>query len=938
MENKKPFVWQMIRESFNSFAGEFTISEIKEYIHQKWGDVNDTTIELHVRKMTVNKKTRTNWPENQKHRFTDPEYRYDALYQNENGSFVEYETDEHGIWEIYQNKQGKYEVKVSNDDIISDSIKAYKDYLTKSGLQDEIYKWKAIKHFQDNWNPDAEDIGAMFEEAIKQQYNLMSRWSFSVMKYLCREKSPEFGVAIMNLYDQEIDLSTRIQQFQTISKNLIQDHPDGWKDYQDERAISVYLTFRFPEDYILYKNSFYSHYCKMAGINTKKAGEKFLHFQKLAQEVKSKYIIQDSELISLVNSFLGPMDYPDTNHNLLTQDFFYFLENRYNLSSDTNYWIIGAGENAKYWDDFVSEGIIAIGVSTLGDLREYESKQQIEKAIQKIENTQKRRYNDALLGYEFCKILKPGDIIIVKRGSTEFLGYGKVVSGYVYDETQDYVNVRKVDWVKTGVWKEDMGTIAQKTMTNITEYPTDHPDYEYYHQRIMSIIDGTYKSAEKDNSTMKTSHPLNQILYGPPGTGKTFHSINHAVAIIEDKELIEVLKESSENRNNLKTRYDQYFSEGRIGFITFHQSMSYEDFVEGIKPVLGEQNISYELVSGILKKIANKADQKVHSDFEHQYQKLVEEISEAGQLDLATKKLSRPFKVRVSSLGNLVAIPYTEVATEMTITETNIKKFIESGEPLDWKSYVVPITDYLMEKYPISNRQEEQQPFVLIIDEINRGNISKIFGELITLIEEDKRKGNKEQLSVVLPYSKEEFSLPGNLFLIGTMNTADRSIALLDTALRRRFEFIEMMPNSEVLKQTSDGIHLGNLLETINERITFLLDRDHTIGHSYFIGIENKEQLAEVFKNKVIPLLQEYFYTDWEKIRLVLGDSHKEVEKEEMLVIDTKYYSAADEKRLFGYDLEEYEDVTIFDLNPHLKAGDFNLIPLKAFTKIYNHG
>lgn len=290
--------------------------------------------------------------------------------------------------------------------------------------------------------------------------------------------------------------------------------------------------------------------------------------------------------------------------------------------------------------------------------------------------------------------------------------------------------------------------------------------------------------------------PLNLILYGPPGTGKTYNSINYAVAIIENEDIAVI---EGEKREDVRKRYQNYIDSGQIVFTTFHQSMSYEDFIEGIKPVfdLASKTLSYPVKPGIFKK-------------------LVDEI-----------------KTSPTPSGALAPI-----AADSDDREGD-------GDPR----------------------------YVIIIDEINRGNVSQIFGELITLIEEDKREGNLEAMSATLPYSGEPFSVPNNLYILGTMNTADRSVEALDTALRRRFSFKEMMPQPSLLTNSLCGYVLTDILDRINQRIAYLKDREHQIGHSYFMGCDSEEKLKNVFKDKIVPLLQEYFYGNVEYIGLTLGSA-----------------------------------------------------------------
>nr|WP_318529487.1 AAA family ATPase [Campylobacter sp. IFREMER_LSEM_CL1846] len=414
----------------------------------------------------------------------------------------------------------------------------------------------------------------------------------------------------------------------------------------------------------------------------------------------------------------------------------------------------------------------------------------------------------------------------------------------------------------------------------------------------------------KDYNMMKNNTPLNQILYGPPGTGKTYQTIDKALEIISKEEKIQI--PSKDDRKNRKELFDEYVKNGQIVFTTFHQSYGYEEFIEGIKPHIdskeNSKEVEYEIKDGIFKELCKKAldnyeNSILNIDELNKKIELKEKVENFLNWLLETNEpigKTKGGNFFVVDINDKTVMIYSEgverfdgnfnlsisIFMELLKHKDEFNNAAEMFKKVFDRDYADRTHTYyfnLVKKFKAyekqstaknenkKNNDNSLKPYIIIIDEINRGNVSKIFGELITLIEPSKRIGKEEELKVTLPYSKDEFGVPKNVYIIGTMNTADRSITSLDTALRRRFEFIEMIPKPNVLSDNCEGVNLQELLKAINTRIEYLLDREKTIGHAFFIGIENLEKLKNVFQNKIIPLLQEYFYNDYALIDAVLN-------------------------------------------------------------------
>lgn len=587
-----------------------------------------------------------------------------------------------------------------------------------------------------------------------------------------------------------------------------------------------------------------------------------------------------------------------------------------------NYWLYAPGSNASKWDEFYNLGIMAIGWKDLGDLNNYKSKAEITEKLQELSDKESSKKNDSTANYEFKSRIKIGDIVIVKKGRSELLGYGLITSDYFYDEKrEDFKKCRKVDWKKKGSWKVD-GSLSLKTLTDITPYNSDNPDYTYYYEGLMRLMEGDIE--------YQLDFPLNTILYGPPGTGKTYTTIKKAASIIENR-IIDDFDEAKEIFNlNLGSR---------IRFLTFHQNYSYEDFIQGLRPNVEQNaNLSFTREDGIFTRISvealfeyykiykkqkKKVDIDKTTDINEIYLDFIESIKKVDNPEYDTITGAKVFVYKINDNNNF-EFRHSESTRTYIVSSTRLLKLFEFYPDINmiknlnndirgalggcnatvyWvalKEFIKFYNNYksvskvlpedgvddlddvtyerkksLLSTVELSELRtvstESVNSYVIIIDEINRANISRVFGELITLIEKDKRSHGQVPLSSTLP-SREDFIVPSNLYIIGTMNTADKSIALLDIALRRRFFFEPMYPLYEI---EGTEIFDVDILQNINKQIIEKKGYDFQIGHSYFMNSDIS--IKERMNNSVIPLLLEYFMNDEAEVRRILKNAGLEV-------------------------------------------------------------
>ena len=821
-----------------------------------------------------------------------------------------------------------FEIRRKNNDTFKKLIHKYIEILQTKGEPNEKYKYLAISTFQDTWDIDNSDFFEMFKKSFSKVSNLLyqNSWGFIIK---CAENYPEETRQLFkDLYNNEIEIEERIKNFQNQSEQLLEKQKivlnrSNLSAQQDERTISVYLAFRYPEEYILYKSDYYQNYCQEADATSQKTGERFIHLNLLADNWIQHNYLDDRDLQEIYRKFYPKPVWNDTR--LMIQNILYVCY-RQEKSGGSLVNIL----NKFDYDDLVHYYSFLDKIISHFNLKQKDKKLVFNFNERQLKFTIGQRYVWNI------RAINSKEYTFRAISTTQFsINNGKfdgLPEAFMNNESDFNLIASNSNSIFKAIENELIRTkLSGYSKHNETSIEKLAFDLEY-REHIFSQLDKNKNIDAADevfNKNDMNNFPLNQILYGAPGTGKTYSTKKLAIEIIDAKQYNDA---TEKDRDIILSRYNELALSNQIHFTTFHQSMGYEDFIEGIKPETSNNKVTYEVKDGVFKKLSTLAtdylylNEKIDFNFDDSFIKLKQEWqeSENGEIEIKMKSSSffitnikeRNIEFRKASGG------YGHELVNKTLKELAYNtRVMDSGLAVYYYPLILKLKSYNSLKKSIKNLK-----YVLIIDEINRGNVSAIFGELITLLEEDKRKGNKEEIEVILPYSQDKFSVPNNLYIIGTMNTADRSVEALDTALRRRFSFVEMLSKPEKLIDATlddaNEIDLVKLLEIINQRIELLLDKDHQLGHSFFINLKNLDGLKATFKNKIIPLLEEYFFGDLGKIGLVLGENFIAVKNENNNGVLAKFsaYEEIDfitEKKIYQIkncdELEEADFISIYE-------------------------
>ena len=744
------------------------------------------------------------------------------------------------------------------DEKIKELIQHYIIFLQEDpSNEDEVYKWKAIEHFQQYWDIDTDDFYEMFKEAFRKRGNLVYQNPFSFLDALGKYFPEQLRNLFLIIYGSD-DFYTKLKRAKDFAENSIEElkkklNKVNFNHQLDERTLSFLLTMQNPDENTFYKKEVYKKLCEYLDIPTKKE-EKYYHFIELLNHIVT--FLNNDISLSIEKTFIPKgFDFP----LLLAQDIVY-----QNISKGDEatklYWLYSPGEQASKWQEFYNEGIMAIGWDELGDLENYTDRKSILDAlIDNYRGGEDQRNNVSAID-DFCNKMNEGDIVIVKKGTKTLLGYGRVTSDYYFDEErEEFLHCRQVKWLKKGEWNLDF-TLPRKTLTDVTTYNSDIKGIKYA-QYLLNIMNENTQTQENSLTTKLLKYKHQIILQGPPGTGKTR----------EAKRIARELLGLGEN--------DSLEGCEQFKLIQFHPSYSYEDFVRGIVAKNTDGNISYVTENKVLAEFAKRAleapfesikwedfrdylkeeKEKKENVFFDKKEELKFVSIENGKLKYLSKNENAGQPSWNETLGDVEFVPDWNFERAGIPIETFCQENLDDNFVTFKKNqkkqngYWDTIIDYFIDW---AKNFRKKKPYVLIIDEINRANLSAVLGELIYALE---YRGEAVQSMYAID-DDNTLILPANLYIIGTMNTADRSVGHIDYAIRRRFAFVDVLPK-DLTNKLGD-----NFATKLYEEVSKLFEgntlspefrkEEVQLGHSYFIT--EQTPIAIRWEYEIKPILLEY--------------------------------------------------------------------------------
>ena len=731
-------------------------------------------------------------------------------------------------------------------------------------MQQELYKWQLVTIQLGHPNIGAEDFAKEIKSLVFK--NLCYPPQLTAIRHFAENEPDDYREAFKGLFDETIDLQQRVDTFTSAcialwNGKIKQKFAKKTSAMCDERLISCFLTFHDPQKYTFYKSDVYGSLCNLLGVETKKAGKKLTHFYELLHQHLLPLVEQDTKLTLSINKELQKEGYIQST--MLTVQTYHF-------------------------DEMYNDGVMALcGWDKVGDLSDCPDKKSIDKRRQSVDEYQFNTGNLTGMLHAIANEINEGDIVLAKYSKSDIVGMGVVTGDYRYDDASVYgKHCRDVSWTHKGEWhcasilKEfGLNEFPAKALTNVTE--------SKYTPKILEIIEGK----QQDNTNSQTSEHMVEIdilrqkkqiiLQGAPGTGKTYKTASIAVGMCNPTFT------DFEDHKKVMAEYERLQNEGQIAFCTFHQSMDYEDFIEGLKPEVKGDAVEYNVENGIFKTICELAQTKENADIATCIDKYLQTIKGYENKKIIPTVTGKSelyvwWTEGNDTISTRSVLSKSEKGDQYSPSPLNIEKVkmqaLGEGVENNWRQYAQAFINAVKKEYNLEN-QVSDKPYVLIIDEINRGNISKIFGELITLLEADKRSGGgSHHISLKLPYSKEDFSVPSNLYIIGTMNTTDRSTGTIDYAVRRRFAFVTLESRADIIEKWCNSQSIPSEVKKAaldlfaqinglsrNDNSSFIAKHkasdfeleDLKVGHSYFMA-KDMASLKLKMRYEVVPLIKEY--------------------------------------------------------------------------------